>query len=482
MTSHGHHQMLKVPAAFLIVLLAIALLTSCQSPAGSGEGAGSTQTVDRPPLSLSRPTATPTPPPHLQIDPEDLKGTTIRFLHPWAGDTGRQMQSLVNEFNQTNVWGITVQSKTTGSAGALYDLVIDGLESDRLPNLVAAPFEHLLAWRQDDNVVIVLNDYINSPQWGLQSKEIEDFFPAFWKQDQVGGRQIAIPAQRNLYLLFYNQSWAEELGFESPPFTPEDFMVQVCAATRANLYDDQRQNDGSGGWIIDNTSTTVLSWILAFEPEMLARIEDNDYRFNSPMVIQSFAFMRQLIDQQCAWTNRSPTPYEPFARRRALIYTGSLQDLMPQAVTSSRLDSQDQWIVLPYPGNEENPVLLESGFSYAMLVASPEEQLASWLFLRWLILPRHQAALIETSATLPLSASTADLLADFAKKYPQWQQALEWTALAKPAPRQPSWRIVRSILEDAAWQSFQFYIKPADIPQQLQLLDETIPEVLEKTP
>jgi multiple sugar transport system substrate-binding protein len=62
---------------------------------------------------------------------------------------------------------------------------------------------------------------LHEPRWGLAQEDIEDFFPLFWEQEQDGGALLGLPFYRSGQVLFYNQSWAEDLGFNTPPTTPE---------------------------------------------------------------------------------------------------------------------------------------------------------------------------------------------------------------------------------------------------------------------
>ena len=87
----------------------------------------------------------------------------------------------------------------------------------------------------------------------------------FLTQDNVGGRQLGLPAQRSARFIFYNQTWARELGFPDPPTNTEEFRQQACAANASFLNDSDPKNDGYGGWIVDTNWQTTYSWFLAFD-------------------------------------------------------------------------------------------------------------------------------------------------------------------------------------------------------------------------
>jgi hypothetical protein len=80
--------------------------------------------------------------------------------------------------------------------------------------------EHAYGW---DERVMDLNTYLNDPEYGLSPDDILDFPPAIWDQENVDGKRFGVPAQRTARFLLYNQTWARELGFGSPPATSADF-------------------------------------------------------------------------------------------------------------------------------------------------------------------------------------------------------------------------------------------------------------------
>jgi multiple sugar transport system substrate-binding protein len=431
--------------------------------------------------SSARPTRTPTALPQSSTL-DELKSTQIHYWQPWSGELAGLMSQLVDEFNRTNIWGIGVVMSSPGSSKALGEQVSAIPSDGLLPEVVAAPIDQLIAWQEKSSIVIDLNNYVSDSTVGLTAEERADFPKVFWDQDQAHGQQLGIPAQRSASVIFYNQSWAEALGFQEPPGNLDDFRTQTCAAAQANMKDRKVENDGTGGWIVNNDSRAILSWLTAFGAQIDQGIDSQAYDFNTDPVKLSFNYLRQLFDKNCAWTGKNQTPFDYFAQRQALFYSGDLQDILPQARAMDQLKNTDRWTVLPYPTDSKKPVVIVSGPSYAILRSTAKEQLAAWLFIKWLILPRRLASMVEASGTIPTRISAYEALSAFQKQYPAWTGTQLWLPLARPAPRQPSWQIVGSLMEDAAWQAFQPNITPAQIPQIIQQLNQMIPEVLQKNP
>lgn len=166
-----------IPPILLITLLLSACQTATQpaQPAAGTDVPGSAGATTPLPLASpasSDPKDSPTPtvtpvPAYLQVNPEKLRGLAIEFWHPWDGSAAQTFADLVYEFNTTNLWGIYVDPVAAGGAGGVYDGVNTRLaEQQATPHVVAAPIEQLLAWQQDENIVIDLNPYITSTEYG----------------------------------------------------------------------------------------------------------------------------------------------------------------------------------------------------------------------------------------------------------------------------------------------------------------------------
>ena len=67
------------------------------------------------------------------------------------------------------------------------------------------------------------------------------------------------PAQRSARVIFYNQTWARELGFNAPPSTADDFREQACKANASFRSNEDPKDDALGGWLVD-----YFSWEWCF--------------------------------------------------------------------------------------------------------------------------------------------------------------------------------------------------------------------------
>jgi ABC-type glycerol-3-phosphate transport system substrate-binding protein len=386
------------------------------------------------------------------------------------------MDAAVSEFNRANIWGITVSAASQGSILALDGAISTPTAGNPLPQVIAIPPEYIAGYP----AVAPMDDYLQDPQWGLTSPEEADFFPSFWNEGQAAAPRYSIPLLRSMAVLYYNQGWAKELGFTQAPSAPADFKTQVCAAGKAVAATGNPDTNGTGGWIVNTSGTTDYSWLAAFGAvPSLSPADVQLYDNNNSDV--AFTYLRKMFDTSCAWVSRNPTPYTYFAGRQALLFSGTLEDLPALSAAMTYQKNSDGWTVLPYPTDNAQKTLITFGPSLAILKSSPQQQLAAWLFVRWMELPRIQARLAAAGSSLPVRKSALDLMADFAKANPQWAIAAGWLkGQTQSLPVQLWWKVTQRVLEDGAGQVFQPFLKVANVPDVLKELDATVAELLNK--
>jgi ABC-type glycerol-3-phosphate transport system substrate-binding protein len=407
---------------------------------------------------------------NLNVEEEALRGAQVQIWHPWFGAEASLFESQVAQFNTENEWGIIISAEGKNNFSELFIQTDTALKESINPNIVIALPEHAIEWQDH---VVDLNTYLRDPMYGLSALDVSDFVSVIWMQDQVDGVRLGMPAQRTARFILYNQSWARELGYDSPPATSSEFERQACAANKALASDADTNNDALGGWLIDTDAMTPLSWMLAFDGGVQ---EEEGYRFLTPGNIEAFKFVKLLQQKSCAWV-ASPdiSVYERFAGRQALFATASLGDLVDHTRAFGALGSKDEWVVLPFPGKDDDAFVVY-GSSFVMFESDDVTQLASWLFMRWMLSPENQARWVQSTGLFPLRDSMMELLADYSTSHPQWAEAVELLPQGQITPQLASWRLVRVMLTDGFLDMFDTIRHPdltaGQIPLILRQMDE----------
>ena len=457
---------------FLIPILIFIITISACTPATPGV-TSPTVTSE---VGVTQESATASPAPvavgTLNVDAESLRGTTVTVWHPWFGPEASVLELQAAEFNSSNEWGITIITVGQDNYAELFSTVSSSLAAPDKPNLVIGLPEHALHWDSQSGVTD-WNPYLLDPQWGWSADEIADFDSAFWNQDDVNGKRIGLPAQRTARFIFYNLTWARELGFDSPPATPDDFREQACAANQSFRKNADASDDGRGGWLVETDPMSALSWMLAFGG---GASEADGYRFLRPENIDAFKFTKSLYDDACAW-RADVIPSEEFAARRALFVTGTLEEISAQIRAFSTIGNVDEWTTLAFPGETQDAFVVY-GSSFVMLPSTDVEQLATWLFVRSLLSSENQAQWVETTGMFPLRNSTLTLLAPYASTHPQWLAAVKLLPQASFPPRRADWRLVRVAIGDGFTNMFRVNLPSGQVPTILAQLDSLVSDLI----
>ena len=409
----------------------------------------------------------------------DLSGTTISFWHVYGeGDPlSEVITPLVEEFNATNEWGITVEDFDQEDYGPLEDKVNAGIQSGDLPQIVQAYTSAINNWNLVD-LVVDLEPFVYDEDYGLSEEDLADIYPSVLELGMnQSGQRLSWPLSQSANSMVYNFTWAQELGFDSAPTTSAELKEQLCAAAEANLTDDNPDNDGGTGLVWYPNANNLLGFIHAFGGDLL-NDEGTAYEFNSPEVKAAAMFINDLRDSGCTFETESyPNPEQ--ANRLALVTLSSTSGLKYYGYAyADGAFPDDEWGFLPFVGPDGG--LGTDAYTQALgvLKSTPEQELASWLFIKFLTSAENQATWIEASGYLPTRYSVEGMLADYMAEVPQYQSTMAIAELGQTEPETfTAWYSVRRAMSDAAAQLYAA-ADEAEIDAILAELDITAAELV----
>jgi len=457
-------------------MVLMTMLVSACSPDGAPLVTLVTNTTAPPKM-----TTTPTPTPteiitQIQIDPQTLAGIHIQVSHAFVGASNSHFSDQLAEFNTLNEWGIIVYPQANDSYNTLFGTVTNTLETPDQPDLVITLPEQVLEW-DAKAAVIDLTPYLEDQQYGFSAADKTDFAAIYWEHAGQNGKQLGLPAQLSASFIYYNQTWARELGFSRIPLSSTEFRKQACAANQSFRADDNLQNDGYGGWIVTTSPESMLAWMQAFGGGV---VEDDQIKFSSVTNQSALEFLKKLYDDHCAYITTEPNQYPSFANRSALFISADLAEISNQNLAFDQANNGDEWTVIPFPG--QHGQLIAEGPIFSILRSTPEKQLAAWLFTRWLLSSQNQARWVVATGMLPLRTSSYESLADYRSSHPQWNNAAGYMTSLAVQPQLASWRKARPVLGDAANFMFRNNLDLDQIPNLLTQMDETVQELTRVKP
>ncbi len=427
---------MKKISVFLSVFLLLALVMSaCTTPTAAPTAA---------PVATEVPTEAPTAEP--TVNP--LAGVVIQFWHVYSDAPGEGLQTLVDEFNATNEYGITVEALNQGNYGDVEDKFNAGIQSGDLPDVVMAYTNSLADWYGVDSI-IDLNSYIADPMYGLTAEQLADLYPHLKAAGSTpDGAWVAYPMTQSANVLVYNFTWAEELGFANPPTTSAELKDVSCAAAAANTAIGG-DFAGTGGLVYYPNATNWLHFLYAFGGQELNAAGDA-YDFNTQAAIDTSMFILDLKKDGCVWQTESyPNPEQ--GQRKALITMSSTAGAPFYAAAFEDAANLDEWGWIAAPGPDGKLAVDAFQQMLGVVPSTEEEQLASWVFVKWLTSPEIQARWVKISGYYGTQVSTEALLADYATENPVWDSGVSLAAIGPSEPQTfTAWSSVRRAISDAA--------------------------------
>ncbi len=406
----------------------------------------------------------------------DPSGQTVLWWHNHTGSRDENLAEMVAEYNETNECGITIESQSQGGYDEVRDKVNASISAGEAPAALIVGYQNDQAFYQLNEGLADLNNYVSDPHWGLTAEEKADFYAGFFDQSvhsAFDGQRLGFPPNRSIELLYYNQSWLEELGFEGPPTTPEEFKEQACAAAAAN-------GDGTGGYILRDDASAMAAWTLAFGGDILDE-SGTAYAYNNPATVEAMTFLKGMLDEGCAYFFTEGYPNPEFAARRALFtqgsssgmsfYQGDLATVAEEAGTEP-----DAWGVTAIPHTTPDPVVNVYGGDIMITANSPEQELAAWLFTKWFTSPEQQARWDTITGYFPTRAGTVPFLADYVSESDfgaQYEEAMSFLPYGAFEPQLISYQAVR----DAAQEAYNAIMQGADAQETLDQLTEDANEL-----
>ncbi len=253
----------------------------------------------------------PTPPDPKQIQVE--KNTITETTDAPSLDKNEQfskisreeaINTIVDNFNKSNQWGITVNAGHQGHYGQIYEKMLTVVGTSEVPDIVVA-YQNQAAdyYLATGDGLVDMRPLVNSAKWGLSSDELGDFYEGFLKQDifpSLGGVRLGFPPKRSMELLYYNEDWLTELGYSGSPKTPEEFMDMACAATK-QPFSKATTPESSVGWLIDIDASTFASLTFAYGGDVFDK-EAVQYTYDSPEAIKAGKLLHELASNGCMKT------------------------------------------------------------------------------------------------------------------------------------------------------------------------------------
>lgn len=359
------------------------------------------------------------------------------FSVPESFDEGKPVEIVFWSKNDTNKVQKEVYERAAAEFSALYpnvsvtikqytkypDIyndVITNISTGTTPNVCITYPDHVATYLTGENVVVPLDSLMSDSRYGFGGTELRfdgagerGVIDKFLSECVIDGTVYALPFMRSTEACYINRDYVEKLGFELPDVLTWDFIFEVSEAAMAKGEDGKFLINGQKTMIpfiyksTDNMMIQMLAQlgagystangdVLMFNSDtesVLTMIADHsDTRaFNT---FESIGYPANYLNKgQCIFAIDST------AGATWMGPEAPLMDVPESAIADFTC------VVRPIPQfDTENPKMISQGPSVCIFnKEDPNEVLASWLFVQYLLSTGVQLDYAATEGYAPVT-------------------------------------------------------------------------------
>jgi multiple sugar transport system substrate-binding protein/sn-glycerol 3-phosphate transport system substrate-binding protein len=323
----------------------------------------------------------------------------IEYWHRSSGAAAEAWQTLASTFNTEMAGRVKVTAITQGSIQELNQKVRAAATGGGLPGALMGDDYDITQYAANE-IIVPLDQYIDDPENGLTAEQKADFLPSQLMRHKLaiyGDQTMAFPQGFSCFTCFWNVDALQKAGFDAPVKTWQEFPDQVRAIAAANA--------GMAGWHIGGAGDRFISCLLTYGVQWLAD-DGKSSNFDRPEALEIMTWWKQLYDEQLLNVLSGDEANASFAGGKAAFYmdsSGNTADFS-ESVSTFTWDAG----LPPQGANNPTPVTETYGPVNSLPQTDEQQQLAGWLWLKWLTTPEALKLWVPVTNYFPSVKSVAD--------------------------------------------------------------------------
>lgn len=320
---------------------------------------------------------------------------------------------------------VTVSMKLYTDYGRIYNDVITNISTDTTPNVCVTYPDHIATYLTGDNVVVPLDGLMDDARYGLGGSEVrfdapsrDEIIPQFLEECAFAGSTYALPYMRSTEALYVNKTYVEALGYALPDVVTWDFVWEVAEAAT--------QKDADGVFAV-NGQKVMIPFIYKSTDNMMIQMLrqlDAGYSTDAGEILILNDTTKELLFEiaKHAKTGAFSTfkissyPANFLNAGQCVFAVDSTAGATWMGTDAPLLDiSPDKLVrfetaVRPVPQfDPDHPQMISQGPSVCVFnKKDPQEVLASWLFVQYLLTNDVQIAYSQTEGYVPVTRKAQD--------------------------------------------------------------------------
>ena len=316
---------------------------------------------------------------------------------------------------------ITVNLRLYTDYGRIYNDVITNIATDTTPNVCITYPDHIATYLTGADTVVPLDDLFADPKYGLGGSEVrfdgptqEEIIPKFLEECAFSGHYYAVPYMRSTEACYVNKTFVEKLGYELPETLTWDFIWEVSRAATAQDADGNYLVNGQKvllPFIYKSTDNMMIQMLKQLDAGYSTHAGDieifndttRDILYTVADNVSAGAFNTfKLAGYPANFLNAGQCIFAVDSTAGA-TWMGSNAPLVD--IPQEQL-VQFETVVMSIPQfDTENPTMISQGPSLCIFnKEDPQEVLASWLFMQFMLTNDVQIAYSQTEGYAPVTS------------------------------------------------------------------------------
>ena len=357
--------------------------------------------------------------------PEEFDTTRNYEITFWAkNDTNLTQVNIyrqaIEDF-QALYPNIKVTMRLYTDYGRIYNDVITNIATNTTPNVCITYPDHIATYMTGENIVVPLDDLFADANYGLGGSELlfdgpsqDEIVPKFLAECAIGNNHYALPYMRSTEACYINKTFVEKLGYTLPETLTWDFVWEVSEAA---------MKKGEDGSFLINGQKIMIPFIYKSTDNMMIQMlrqRNAGYSdasgqigiFNDTTKELLFTVAEHAKTRAFCTFKIASYPADYLNAGQCIFAIDSTAGVTWMGPNAPLLDiSEDKLVqfetaVMPIPQfDPENPTMISQGPSMCIFnKEDPQEVLASWLFMQYLLTDEVQIAYSQTEGYLPVTA------------------------------------------------------------------------------
>ncbi len=347
----------------------------------------------------------------------------------WAkNDTNKTQtdiyQKAITDF-QTIYPNITVNLRLYTDYSRIYNDVITNISTNTTPNVCITYPDHIATYRTGTNVVVPLDGLFADAKYGLGGSDVkfdspteDEIIPQFLAECVLDGEHYALPFMRSTEACYINKTYVEALGYTVPDVLTWDFVWEVSEAATEKNADGTFKINGQNVMLpfIYKSTDNMMIQMLRQRGADYSTAEGDILLFNDTTEELLYTVAEHAATGAFTTFKISSYPANFLNAGQCIFAVDSTAGATWMGTDAPLSDISEENLVRfetavrPIPQfDPDDPKMISQGPSVCLFnKGDPQEVLASWLFMQYLLTNDVQIAYSGTEGYVPVTSKAQE--------------------------------------------------------------------------